>query len=139
VASKETKGNIITVAVGADLPRWSADIDFPIVIDTTSNKGTKLSVRTHDGILHEIRPNRGHLGAIFLRPLLDERLELVVWGQTIEQLWWASRLVPTLTGVGQPDFIIFDHELRWKGVDAAAVGFFDAWWNVSTSSVLNLG
>ena len=136
---KETKGNVITVAVGTDLPQSAVNIDFPVIINTTLGDGTKLSVRSHNRAVHEIIPRHGHLGATFLRPLKDERLELVVWGQTLDQLWWSSRLVPTLTGVGQPDFIIFDHELRWKGADAAAIGFFDAWWNVSGGSVLDSG
>jgi hypothetical protein len=136
---KETKGNVITVAVGADLPQSPVNIDFPVSITTILREDTKLSVRNHNGVVHEIIPHHGHLGATFLRPLQDERLELVVWGQNLDQLWWSSRLVPTLTGVGQPDFIIFDHELRWKGADAAAIGFFDAWWNVSEGSVLDLG
>jgi hypothetical protein len=135
----ETKRNVITVAVGADLPQTPADIDFPITINTALRKDPKLSVRDHNGVVHEIIPRHGHLGATFLRPLTNEQLELVVWGETLDQLWWASRFVPTLTGVGQPDFIIFDHELRWKGADAAAIGFFDAWWNVSGGSVLDLG
>jgi hypothetical protein len=136
---KEIKGNVITVAVGTDLPQPAVSIDFPVIINTTLREGTKLSVRNHNGVVHEIIPHHGHLGATFLRPLEDERLELVVWGQTLEQLSWSSRFVPTLTGVGQPDFIVFDHELRWKGADAAAIGFFDAWWNVSGGSVLDLG
>jgi hypothetical protein len=136
---KGTRGNVITVAVGAELPRTPADIDFPITIKTALREGTKLFVRSHGDFPQEIIPRHGRLGATFLRPLPDEQLELVVWGQTLEQLWWASRFVPTLTGVGQPDFIIFDHELRWKGADAAAIGFFDAWWNVSAGSVLDLG
>jgi hypothetical protein len=136
---KETKGNVITVAVGTDLPQSAVNIDFPVIINTTLGDGTKLSVRNQNGVVHEIIPHHGNLGATFLRPLQDERLELVVWGQTLDQLWWSSRLVPTLTGVGQPEFKIFDHELRWKGADAAAIGFFDAWWNVSGGSVLDLG
>jgi hypothetical protein len=125
--------------MGADLLLLTEDLAFPIFTNMTSREGIKLSVRDHNGFVREIRPTHGNLGAIFLRPLPDERLELVVWGQTLEQLWWASRLVPTLTGVGQPDYIIFDHELRWKGADAAAIGFFDERWNVSGSSVLDLG
>jgi hypothetical protein len=135
---KGTKGNVITVAVG-DLPQPPTNLDFPVSINTTSQENAKVSIRDYSGLIHEIRPNHGRLGAIFLRPLPDERLELVVWGETLEQLWWSSRLVPTLTGVGQPDFIVFDHELRWKGADAAVMGFFDAWWNVSGGSVLDLG
>jgi hypothetical protein len=136
---EETKGNIITVAIGAVLPPSRTNIDFPITTKAAFGEVTKLHVRNQNGFVQEIRPHHGYLGAIFLRPLPDERLELVVWGQSLEQLWWASRLVPTVTGVGQPDFIIFDHELRWKGADAAAMGFFDASWNISGGSVLDLG
>lgn len=52
------------------------------------------------------------MGALFLRPLDGERLELVVWGADVAGLEHAARLVPALTGVGQPDFVILSAKCR---------------------------
>ena len=75
------------------------------------------------------------LGAAFLRPLPDERLELVIWGYDDLGLRQAARLVPLLTGSGQPDFVIVSKKSRWQGANGAlAMGFFDYSWNVSKAS-----
>lgn len=76
------------------------------------------------------------MAAVFLRPLPQDRLELVVWGASLDGVRQAARLVPMLTGTGQADFIIIGDDARWRGADAAYMGFFDAWWKVSRSSVL---
>lgn len=75
-------------------------------------------------------------GAIFVRPLKDSQLELVVWGKSFNGLAQAVRLTPLTTGIGVPDFVILDGESRWKGVEGASLGFFDAFWNISPSSIL---
>lgn len=75
------------------------------------------------------------LGAALLRPLPQERIELVIWGFDVEGIQQASRLVPMLTGVGQPDFVVFEKECRWKGAAGVrAMGFLDSSWNISESS-----
>lgn len=75
------------------------------------------------------------LGAAFLRPLPDERLELVIWGYDDAGLRQAARLVPMLTGVGQPDFVVVSQRCRWKGADGVlAMGFFDHAWEISKAS-----
>ncbi|KAK5058611.1 hypothetical protein LTR84_010874 [Exophiala bonariae] len=77
------------------------------------------------------------LGGVWLRPLPDERLELVVWGADTIGLKHAARLVPTITGVGQPDFVILEASARWKGHGGAiAMGLFDYGWRISPGSYL---
>jgi hypothetical protein len=70
--------------------------------------------------------------------LENERLELVLWGSDVERLSQVSRLVPTVTGVGQPDFVVLGESARWKGIEGAlAMGFFDHAWTVTPSSVVS--
>jgi hypothetical protein len=77
------------------------------------------------------------VGGIFLRPLMGERLELVVWGSDMDGLTQAARLAPTTTGVGQPDFVVLGAEARWRGLEGSlALGFFSHNWEVTPSSVL---
>ncbi|KAL4879998.1 hypothetical protein BJY04DRAFT_208288 [Aspergillus karnatakaensis] len=62
------------------------------------------------------------MGALFLHPLGNERLELIIWGTDLDGLKQVARLVPTLTGAGQPEFVILGGNSRWKGhagLDAA--------------------
>ena len=76
--------------------------------------------------------------AIFVRPLGTGKLELVIWGADDERTWQAARLMPTLTGVGQPDFVVLSESCKWKGVDGVvAMGFFGHNWNVTRSSYLS--
>jgi hypothetical protein len=45
-----------------------------------------------------------------------------------------------LTGVGQPDFVVFGEGAKWKGIEGVlAMGFFDSAWEVSPSSVIESG
>ena len=126
----EGTGNVITLGIGSDLPGGSHP-DFPIQIAAKS-----VTVRDARG-LERTYGGEGRISAIFLRPLGDERLELVVWGSDGEGLAQAARLVPMLTGVGQPDFVVLDDSARWKGVDGAlALGFLDHSWEVTPSSVV---
>lgn len=78
------------------------------------------------------------MGAIFLRPLLNERLELVVWGFDQQGLRQAARLVPMLTGVGQPEFVVVSQRCAWEGAAGVlAMGSFDNFWNVSEASFVS--
>lgn len=122
-------GNVIVVAVGKELPPPKLD-GFPLLIKADSlslsiaNTGTTRNYGHQEG-----------LGAVFLRPLEDQRLELVVWGTDKAGLRQAARLVPMLTGVGQADFVIISSTAPWKGhAGTLATGFFDHSWNVSRGS-----
>ncbi|OJD10151.1 hypothetical protein AJ78_08720 [Emergomyces pasteurianus Ep9510] len=96
-------GNVITIAIGNDLPH-SLLSTFPIHVDEeghlivhtadfhAAHTGSSISSATK-------YPFELSLGAIFLRPLPRQRLELVVWGADVAGLQQASRLVPLLTGV----------------------------------------
>ncbi|EEH02955.1 conserved hypothetical protein [Histoplasma capsulatum G186AR] len=131
-------GNLITVAIGNDLPPPPlSPLDlFPIHI-----AHNHLTIQTAASNRHPSRtttksyPFVPDLGAIFLRPRSSQRLELVVWGADVGGLQQASRLVPLLTGVGQPDFVVLSEQCRWQGFAGVhAAGFFDFRWQVSSGS-----
>jgi hypothetical protein len=123
-------GNNIRVLYGPSVAL--ADIgQFPLQIETHG-----LSVVDAVG-LKTVYPFEAGQGALFLRPLPAERLEMVVWGFDVAGLHQASRLVPMLTGVGQPDFVITSKQCSWKGAAGVlAMGFFDHGWNVSQASYI---
>ena len=122
-------GNVITLAIGTDLPPGELEA-FPINILPA---GIELRKSGHSGV--KVIPMDAGLGAIFLRPLSNEKLELVVWGADVRGLKQAARLVPTLTGVGQADFIILSKRAAWQGhAGAVSMGFFDFKWQISEGS-----
>lgn len=41
-----------------------------------------------------------------------------------------ARLVPMMTGTGQPDYVIVDRSAAWRGVDGCVLGWFDGRWEV---------
>lgn len=122
-------GNIISIAIGGDSPAGLHE-DHPIQISARH-----ITVRTSQGpITYHAVADLG-LAAIFLRPLPLGRLELVVWGSDEASLAVAARLVPMMTGSGQPDFVIVDRSMLWKGLDGAlALGLLDSDWNVSENA-----
>lgn len=125
------RGNVISLGIGSDIPTTTDD-KHPIALSDAS-----LTIRDHTGASRTYRAGDAGLAAIFLRPLDDERLELVVWGATQRGLRLAARLVPLLTGAGQPDFVVLTHAAAERGVDGAlALGFFDSDWKVAASSFL---
>jgi hypothetical protein len=128
-------GNVISVCIGS-VPQGMHP-DFPIQVGAggVTVRDSKGNMRRYAG---GVDGAGSRLGAAFLRPLDGERLELVVWGSDAEGLLQASRLVPTVTGVGQPDFVVLGESARWKGVEGAlALGFLDHAWQVTASSVVN--
>ncbi|KAK0248653.1 hypothetical protein LTS09_016212 [Friedmanniomyces endolithicus] len=119
--------NLITIAIGTDLPSTP---ESPI---TFSN--SRLEIHDHYSPYPHIYASKNHLAAVWLRPLPDERLELIVWGADAEGLGIAARLVPLMTGTGQPDFVVADQTMLWKGLEGTlALGYFDVWWKVSRGS-----
>jgi hypothetical protein len=125
-------GNTITIATGSNLPTSHLQ-DFPIQI----TNDLYVLVRARGEKSKWRRSNDNDVGVVFLRPSQGEALELVVWGSTVEDLAYAARLTPFMTGIGQPDFVILDRKSRWKGVEGTYLGFFDAGWEISQSSVLD--
>lgn len=143
-------GNVIVLAVGDDLPP-SRNSAFPIGVHrgnlvlsnvcthpyftSASNTGPEKVQK----YATEYTDQRG-LGALFLRPLENEQLELIVWGANVFGLEQAARLVPTLTGVGQPDFLVMSHSCRWKGHGGLyAAGHFNKFWQISPGAFLSRG
>jgi predicted esterase len=129
-------GSVINVSLGADLLRDSSQTTGAHHAITIHPD--RILLRDAQGAVHDYRDRGRGLAAIFLRPLPDERLELVVWGVDEASLRIVSRLVPTLTGTGVPDFVIADSAMLWKGIEGTlAMGFFDEHWNVSLNAFLS--
>jgi poly(3-hydroxybutyrate) depolymerase len=127
-----TTGNIITLAVGDGITSQSSN-DFPIHVGKA-----KCSVTDHRGRKQEY----GDIarGAAFVRSAGQERLELVIWGADEEGLRQAARIVPMMTGVGQPDFVVFGESAKWRGIEGVlAMGFFDSNWAITASSIVETG
>lgn len=124
-------GNIITLAVGDNMPSNPPN-------SSIQGGNGKCSVIDYHGRKQEYGERAR--GAAYLRPTSGERLELVIWGADEEGLRQAARIVPMMTGVGQPDFVVFGESAKWRGVEGVlAMGFFDADWKVTASSVVETG
>ena len=123
------QGNVISVARGEDFPELVPHLS---PIDLVKDHG--IAINKCDGSKRVFQFEMG-LGAIFLRPLGREKLELVIWAYDEEGLRQAARLVPMLPGVGQPDFIIVSKACAWDGAAGVlAMGSFDSSWNASEAS-----
>lgn len=131
LSKEDFPGNTITIATGSNLPPYRLG-EFPLQITNDS----QVLVRPPGHFSNLKRLNHNDVAAVFLRPSQSEALEQVVWGSTLEDLAWAARLTPFMTGIGQPDFVILSRESRWKGIEGTSLGFFDAGWEISRSSVL---
>jgi len=128
-------GNRITLGLSTAFPE--AREPWPFAIRLTSVNPYRLSVKNHEGFWHDITATEGSLAAIWVEPLSEERVHLMIWGEDIEGLKQAARLVPTITGVGVPDFVILDGKTKWKGAEGVlAMGFFDSFWNITASSFI---
>lgn len=125
-------GNVISVTLGSDSLMLGSHSESIGLDDSVG-----LYIRRRGGI-KKVFPFEVGMGAIFLRPLLDERLELVVWGFDKQGLRRAARLMPMLTGVGQPDFVVIGRRCAWEGAAGVlAMGSFDNFWRVSDASFIS--
>ncbi|MCJ1307237.1 hypothetical protein MMC25_000883 [Agyrium rufum] len=122
-------GNKVCISIG--FPACDPSLpDFALQLQPKEG----VVIRDSSGRVKKYQPTAG-LGAIFLRPLPNEGLELVIWGHDEAGLRTAARLVPMLTGVGQPDFVVVGPETMMNGASGAlAMGFFDYKWKVSQAS-----
>ena len=122
-------GNIISIQKGDEvlssvLPSYPIRIERRHGVCVRNTRGEQQCHEFEDG-----------MGAVFLRPLPDERLELLIWGYDDDGLQQAARLLPLLTGVGQPEYIIVSKKCAWKGAGGViALGSFNAFWNISEAS-----
>ncbi|KZF20652.1 alpha/beta-hydrolase [Xylona heveae TC161] len=120
-------GNLIRVAMGVD--RFPKLNTYPLRLREGKYFSIQFEKREIMYLLEE------GMGAIFLLPSGNDTLELVIWGFDEDGLRRASRLFPTLTGVGQPDFIFLSRECSYNGLDGIlAAGFFGNEWEISTES-----
>lgn len=123
--------NTILLAIGDDVPSSFME-DFPIEV----KKQGVVALRNAAGQTKYYQSDAG-LGVIMLRPLKGEQVELLIWGADEEGLAIAARLMPMLTGVGQPDFVIADRRMLWGGAgNVLGMGYFDHLWNVTRESYL---
>ena len=131
-ALENSTGNVISVAIGSDLPP-NLHETFPIQI---AEHGNQVLIRTGKRQKRYYALRDSGLAAIYLRPIPgDQRLELVVWGIDEASLAIAARMVPMMTGSGQPDFIVADATMLWKGIEGIrAMGFLDWQWEVSRNA-----
>ena len=128
-ASVPSGGNVVHVSTGFPaLPNISLPFPIQVLPDKTIIiTDAKGRIATY--------PVEAGLGAVFLMPLPAEKLALIVWGADQAGLDQAARLIPALTGTGQPDFIVCNRECTWKGAAGVlAAGFFDHRWAVSEGS-----
>ncbi|GAB7340785.1 hypothetical protein MBLNU457_7157t1 [Dothideomycetes sp. NU457] len=85
---------------------------------------SSLSIKDFEGNTHTYTSEDG-LGAIYLDDQGPGEPDLWVWGSNARGLEIAARLVPMLTGVGQPDFIVADKAILEQGAGGVlAMGFF---------------
>ena len=125
-------GNVVSLFMGPEVSSLAAG-EHPIRI--VGGKG--IGVRDASGYTR-FYPFEIGLSAVFLKPLPEERLELIIWGFDDLGLRQAARFVPMLTGVGQPEFIVSSKDTAWKGIGSVlAMGSFDHHWNVSYGSYLS--
>lgn len=125
----KAEGNMITIGTRNDVPDSQLE-GFPIRV-----RASMIEIRIKGDV--DFRAVEMGVGAAWLRPLPGERLELVLWGADGEGLRQAAKMAPTLTGAGQPDFVVFSKEAAWEGVSGTlALGFFDHSWNISDASYL---
>ena len=130
-AYKGKAGNVISVEKGSMISP-SHHPSFPISID----QGKGICVRNARGSVRLFEFEEG-LGALYLTPLPNERLELKIWGFDDDGLGRAARLVPMLTGVGQPDFVLVRKRCGWEGAAGVlGMGSFDSFWNITEGSFL---
>jgi hypothetical protein len=123
-----TSGNIITLVINATMPGLSPE--SPIQVGSSG-----CSIIDHQNRKQDY--GSAARGAAFLQPAGGERLELVIWGADEVGLRQAARITPMITGVGQPDFVVFGKSTEWRGIEGVlALGFFDANWKVTASSVV---
>lgn len=124
-------GNLISVEKGSMISSSHLP-SYPITVD----QGKGICIRNHRGSVRRYEFEEG-LGALYLSPLPNERLELKIWGFDDDGLRQAARLLPMLTGVGQPDFILVRKRCAWEGAAGVlGMGSFDSFWNISEASFL---
>ena len=127
-------GNVISVYLGVDVP--SQPYETGAAGHGIRVHRGRVEVRNAQGSKRVYRSRGNGLAAIYLRPLPEERLELVVWAADRASLQAAVRLVPMMTGVGVPDFVIADTTMLWKGIEGAlAMGFLDENWRSSSNVI----
>lgn len=124
-------GNWISIEKGSTISPSHLP-SYPITV----HQGKGICIRNARGSVRLYDFEAG-LGALYLSPLPNERLELKIWGFDDDGLRQAARLLPMLTGVGQPDFILVGKRCASEGAAGVlGMGSFDSFWNICETSFL---
>ena len=127
----QRNSNIISVGKGEDA-FWINQKQQAIKVAASRS----VSLDKYDGTRSVYQFEEG-LGMIFLSPLSNGGLELIIWGLDDSGLRQAARLMPMLTGVGQAEFILVKKDCGWVGAGAVlAMGSFNTSWKVSEGSFI---
>ena len=121
-------GNVISIGVGDD--EMVQQEDFPLQI-----QGDSILLKKADGLARRYVADTDGLASIFLRSHGHGRLDMVIWGSDAASLDLAVGLAPTVTGVGQPDFMLLNQRCRWMGIEGTlALGFFNEDWEIVSAT-----
>ncbi|KAL9129258.1 MAG: hypothetical protein Q9217_002238 [Psora testacea] len=128
-SSPQGKFTLICIGKGREVGWINQQMRAIKVLETCG-----VSLERHDGT-HKTYEFEEGMGAIFLSPLSNCGLELIIWGLDDCGLRQASRLLPMLTGVGQPDFIVVRKRCAWQGAAGVlAMGSFNNCWKASEAA-----
>ena len=128
--SADKRGNVITIGLGRPFP-VHRNAKSPVRI---TDHGVRVNLYSGSTRLFELVEG---IGAIYLSPLSESRPELVIWGIDEAGLRQAARLLPLLTGVGQPEFIILSQRCGWQGAAGVlAMGSYTNDWKASKGAYI---
>lgn len=123
------KGNTIVVGIGDSIRDFQRE-GSPLEV---GSEGVEIAKTDGEVVRYEV--DQDGLGAIFLMPSADQSLKLVVWGVDADSLQVAARLVPMVSGAGQPDFIVTSRRMLSEGAGGArAMGFVDGQWRIQAAA-----
>ncbi|KAG8526230.1 uncharacterized protein KY384_000223 [Bacidia gigantensis] len=126
-----SSGNLIQIAIGQD------DLESGEQANPVTIGDSYLILKRANGCESTIARESG-IGAVYLRPATNKRLELVVWGSDEAGLRQAARLLPLLTGVGLPELIIVSKRCASQGsAGVVAMGSLTKSWRLSESSYVS--
>lgn len=127
----ELKGNVISFGMrdqNAYLDKvFGRFLDHPFPIGINNH-----TISVDDGRLSQTYGGKG-IGAIFLCPLVNDRLMVSISGTDPQGLEKAAKLFPYRTGVGQPDWIVVGPEMGVHGMPGVrAMGYYSNSWAIET-------
>lgn len=135
----DASGNVISLIHGAELPFNSVECTSACAFDL--DKHGQMVIKKDDQVLRSFNiADNDIVAAAFLRPLPGHRLELIFWAIDLFSLSISTRLLPLLTGSGQPDFVIATRGMLHLGLEGVvAMGYLDSSWCPASTSFFATG